>query len=96
MARRFAGFLRVVLRLEFRTEPKVSATGTVLFSDENMGRCLPNCVGRMKRISITVSSPMWKIFLTNSHISGIDTALGWSYRNKLRSSLMMTKPERIS
>jgi hypothetical protein len=58
MARRFDGFLRVVFRLEFITEPMVPATGTVLFSDEKMGRYLPNWVGKMKRISITVSSPM--------------------------------------
>jgi hypothetical protein len=88
VAHRFAGFLGVVLRLEFRTEPTVSATGTVVFSDEKLGRYLPNWVGRMKRSSVTYMKDISDMFKRRT--------LGWSYREKLRSPLMMTKPERIS
>lgn len=58
MARWIAGFLGIVPRLELRTESTVSATGTLLFSYEKMGRYLPNWVGRIKRFSIAVSSPI--------------------------------------
>jgi hypothetical protein len=44
--------------LELRTESTLSAVGTVLFSDETMRRYLPNWVGRIKLISISVSSPI--------------------------------------
>jgi hypothetical protein len=57
VAHRIAGFLGVVTRLKLRTESTVSATGTLLFSDD-MGRYVPNWVGRIKLISITVSSPI--------------------------------------
>jgi hypothetical protein len=42
VAHRIAGFLGIVFRLELRTESTVSATGTVLFSDEKLGKYLPN------------------------------------------------------
>ena len=58
MAYLIAGFLGIVSRLELRTESTVLVTGTVLISDEKMGRYLPNWVGRFKPISITVSSPI--------------------------------------
>jgi len=58
MAHRIAGFLGIVPLLELRTESMDSATGTVLFSVEKMGRYLSNWVGRIKLISITVSSPV--------------------------------------
>ena len=69
MAHRIAGFLGIVPRLELRTESTISATGTVLFSDEKMGRYLSNWVGRIKLIPITVSSPICQTFLTSSNVS---------------------------
>ena len=56
-----------------------SETGTVFSLRCKDGETLSGYVGRMERISVTVLSPIRKIFLTCSNLSVIVTTLGWCY-----------------